>query len=99
MINDGLVSFGKYGGGLQSPRVIGVAKIFTSLQKFYVQGKSREKESVASLLGKLPAHHRTPAYESYAGKTAFWYLRLRQSHQMLYPLFGVIKVEIPNLPE
>ena len=99
MIKDGLVSFGKYGGGLQSPRVIGVAKNFTSLQKFYVQGKVREKESVASLLGKLPPHHRTPAYEGYAGKTAFWYLRLRQSQQMLYPLYGVIKVEIPNLPE
>ena len=99
MIKDGLVSFGKYGGGLQSPRVIGVAKNFTGLQKFYVQGKAREKESVASLLGNLPSHHRTPAYEGYAGKTAFWYLRLRQSQQMLYPLYGVIKVEIPNLPE
>jgi hypothetical protein len=99
MIKDGLVSFGKYGGGMQSQRVIGVAKNFTSLQKFYVQGKARERESVVSLLGNLPPHHRTPAFEGYAGKTAFWYLRLRKSEQMLYPLYGVIKVEIPALTE
>ena len=99
MIKDGLVSFGKYGGGMQSPRVIGVAKNFTTLQKFYVQGKSREKESVASLLGNLPPHNRTPAYEGYDSRTAFWYVRLRQAQQMLYPLHGVIKVEIPNLAE
>jgi len=99
LIKDGLVSFGKYGAGMQSAQVIGVAKNFTSLQKFYVQGKPREKESVVSLLGKLPPRHRTPAFEGYNGKTAFWYLRLRESKQVLYPLHGVIKVEIPALPE
>jgi hypothetical protein len=99
MIKDGLVSFGRYGGGMQSPKVIGVAKSFTTVQKFYVQGKSRERESVVSLLGNLPPNQRTPAYEGYGGKTAFWYLRLRKSQQVLYPLFGVIKVEIPILSE
>jgi hypothetical protein len=99
LIKDGLVSFGKYGGGMKSPRVIGVAKNFTSLQKFYVQGKAREKESVISLLGNLPPHHRTPAFEGYNSRTAFWYLRLRKSQQVLYPLYGVIKVEIPVLDE
>jgi len=100
MIKDGLVSFGKYGGGMQSSKVIGVAKNFTSVQKFYSHnGKSREKQSVVSLLGELPPNHRTTAYEGFGGKTAFWYLRLRKSQQVLYPLFGVIKVEIPVLEE
>ena len=100
MIKDGLVSFGRYGGGMQSPKIIGVAKNFTSVQKFYSQGgKSKEKQSVVSLLGDLPQNHRTTAYEGYGGKTAFWYVRLRKSQQVLYPLFGVIKVEIPILEE
>lgn len=97
MIKDGLVSFGRYGAGMQSDKVIGVAKSFTSVQKFYQEGKARQRESVVSLLGNLPLNHRTPAYEGYGGKTAFWYLRLRKSQQVLYPLFGVIKVEIPVL--
>lgn len=100
MIKDGLVSFGKYGGGMQSTKVIGVAKNFTSVQKIYTHdGKSKKSESVVSLLGNLPPYHRTPAYEGYSGKTAFWYVRLRKSQQVLYPLFGVIKVEIPVLPD
>ena len=97
IIKDGLVSFGKYGGGMQSDKVIGVAKSFTSVQKFYKAGKARQRESVVSLLGTLPLNYRTPAYEGYGGKTAFWYLRLRKSQQVLYPLFGVVKVEIPVL--
>ncbi|MBM3403998.1 MAG: hypothetical protein FJY10_03810 [Bacteroidetes bacterium] len=100
MIKDGLVSFGKYGSGMQSPKIIGVAKNFTSVQKFYSHtGKTKERESVVSLLGELPPHHRTTAYQGYGGSTAFWYLRLRKSQQLLYPLFGVLKVEIPVLPE
>lgn len=100
MIKDGLVSFGKYGGGMQSPKVIGVAKNFTSVQKFYSHsGKTKEKQSVVSLLGGLPPNHRTTAYEGYGGKTAFWYVRLRKSQQVLYPLFGVVKCEIPVLEE
>ena len=35
VIKDGLVSFGKYGSGMQSLKIIGVAKSFTSIQKFY----------------------------------------------------------------
>jgi len=100
MVKDGLVSFGKYGGGMQSSKVIGVAKNFTSIQKFYSQGgKAKEKQSVVSLLGALPENHRTTAYEGYGGKTAFWYLRLRKSQQVLYPLFGVVKVEIPIIED
>lgn len=97
MIKDGLVSFGSFGGGMQTERVIGVAKNFTTLQKFYLQGKRSERESVASLIGNLPPHHRTPAFRGYDGKTAFWYLRLRRTQELQYPLFGVIKVEIPAL--
>lgn len=100
MIKDGLVSFGKYGRGMQSPKVIGVAKNFTSVQKFYSHsGKTKERQSVVSLLGELPINHRTPAYEGYGGETAFWYVRLRKSQQVLYPLYGVVKVEIPVLEE
>lgn len=100
LLKDGLVSFGHFGGGMQSPKVIGVAKNFTTVQKFYSQqGKARQSESVVSLLGNLPQNNRTAAYEGYGGKTAFWYLRLRKSQQVLYPLFGVIKVEIPILEE
>ncbi len=96
VIKDGLISFGRGGKGLKSPKVIGVSKSFTTNQHFNVGG-GRKKESVASLISSLPAHHRTPAFEGYEGNTAFWYLRLRKSQQVLYPLFGVIKVEIPVL--
>ena len=100
LIKDGLVSFGRYGGGMQSPKVIGVAKNFTSVQKFYIHDvKSKKSESVISLLGNLPAHHRTTAFEGYGGSTAFWYVRLRESQSVLYPLYGVVKVEIPVLAE
>lgn len=100
IIKDGLVSLGKGGGGMQSPQVIGVAKNFTSIQTFHTHtGRTKQKESVISLLGSMPPHNRTTAYESYSGKTAFWYVRLRESQQVLYPLFGVIKVEIPLLPD
>ena len=44
-------------------------------------------------------HHRTPVFEGYGGKTGFWYVRLRASQEVLYPLYGVVKVEIPVLEQ
>lgn len=98
MIKDGLLSFGSYGAAMSIPQVIAVAKSFTTSQKFTTrEGAKRTKHNISSLLTNLPPHYRTPVFEGYAGKTGFWYLRLRKSTELQYPLFGVIKVEIPNL--
>ncbi|MCK4403537.1 MAG: hypothetical protein KAW02_00475 [candidate division Zixibacteria bacterium] len=100
MIKDGLLSLGSYGAGMSLPGIIAVAKSFTTTQKFTTRdGAKRKKENISTLLTKLPPNHRTPVYEGYAGNTGFWYLRLRESTQLQYPLFGVIKVEIPNISE
>lgn len=95
IIKDGVISFGLF-GGIRSPQVIGVAKSFTSVQKFYHLGS---RLSVVSLLGNLPPFHRTPAFSGFQEKVVFWYLRLRKSQELLYPLFGVIKIELPVLEE
>jgi len=100
LIKDGLLSLGSYGSGMSLPNVIAVAKSFTSIQKFTVRdGSKRKKESISTLISNLPPHHRTPVFEGYGGNTGFWYLRLRESKQLQFPLFGVIKVEIPNIAE
>lgn len=70
------------------------------MQKFTVRdGAKRKKENIATLISKLPPYHRTPVFEGYGGNTGFWYLRLREAKQMQFPLFGVIKVEIPNIEQ
>ncbi len=100
LIKDGLLSLGSYGAGMSLPNVIAVAKSFTTMQKFMVRdGSKRKKENIATLISKLPLNHRTPVFEGYGGNTGFWYLRLRESKQMQFPLFGVIKVEIPNIEQ
>lgn len=100
LIKDGLLSLGSYGAGMSLPCVLAVAKSFTTVQKFTVrEGNKRKKESITNLISKLPPNHRTPVFEGYGGNTGFWYLRLRESEQMQFPLFGVIKVEIPNIVE
>ena len=100
LIKDGVISIGAGRRGIQTPKLIGVAKNFTTVQKFFTHdGKSRTNESVASLLGSLPLHHRTPVFEGYGGNTGFWYVRLRASQQVLYPLYGVVKIEIPALEQ
>ena len=69
-----------------------------STQKFTTKdGSKRIKQNISSLITKLPPRNRTPVFEGYGGNTGFWYLRLRESKQLQYPMFGVIKVEIPNL--
>jgi hypothetical protein len=100
LIKDGLLSLGSYGAGMSLPGIIAVAKTFTTTQKFTTRdGPKRTKENISTLLTNLPPHHRTPVFEGYAGNTGFWYLRLRESAQLQYPLFGVIKVEIPHISE
>jgi len=100
LIKDGLISLGSYGAGMSLPKIIGVAKSFTTTQKFTTRnGAKRKKQNISTLLTKLPSYHRTPVYEGYGGNTGFWYLRLRESTQLQFPLFGVIKVEIPNIAE
>lgn len=100
LIKDGLLSLGSYGAGMSIPQVVAVAKSFTTTQKFTTRnGSKREKVNIATLLANLPPHNRTPVFEGYGGNTGFWYLRLRKSEELQYPLFGVIKIEIPKLTE
>lgn len=98
LIKDGLLSLGSYGAGMSIPQVIAVAKSFTTSQKFTLrEGAKRVKHNISTLLTNLPQFYRTPVFEGYGGKTGFWYLRLRKSTALQFPLFGVIKIEIPNL--
>lgn len=100
LIKDGLLSLGSYGAGMSIPQVVAVAKSFTISQKFTThEGAKREKVNIARLITCLPPHSRTPVFEGYGGSTGFWYLRLRKSEQLQYPLFGTIKIEIPKLTE
>ena len=100
LIKDGLLSLGSYGAGMSIPGVIAVAKSFTTIQKFTVyNGNRRQKQNISGLISNLPQYHRTPVFEGYGGKTGFWYLRLRKATQLQYPMFGVIKVEIPNIAD
>ena len=100
LIKDGLLSLGSYGAGMSLPGVVAVAKSFTTSQKFTTRdGTRRTKQNISTLLTNLPPCHRTPVFEGYGGSTGFWYLRLRKSTQLQFPLFGVIKIEIPNIAE
>lgn len=98
LIKDGLLSRGSYGAGMSLPEVIAVAKSFTTTQKFTVrEGNKRIKQNIATLISNLPPQHRTPVFEGFGGNTGFWYLRLREAKHLQFPLFGVIKIEIPNI--
>ena len=100
IIKDGLLSRGSYGAGMSLPEVIAVAKSFTTTQKFTVRdGNKRIKQNISTLISNLPVYHRTPVFEGFGGNTGFWYLRLREAQQLQFPLFGVIKIEIPNIVE
>jgi hypothetical protein len=100
LIKDGLLSLGSYGAGMSLPGIIAVAKSFTTTQKFTTRdGSKRKKQNISMLLTNLPPYCRTPVFEGYGGNTGFWYLRLRESTQLQYPLFGVIKIEIPCISE
>jgi len=99
LIKDGIFFWLLYGGvPVREPLNICVAKSFTTTQTFILRdGGKRKKQNIATLLRNLPPHNRTPVFEGYGGKIGFWYLRLRESTQLQFPLFGVIKIEIPNI--
>jgi hypothetical protein len=100
LIKDGVISIGAGRRGITTRKMIGVAKQSTSLQQFSVgDGKAIRRENASALLGRIPANHRTPVFSGLGGKTGFWYLRLRESRDLQFPLYGVIKIEIPNLEE
>jgi len=100
LIKDGLLSLHIYGARMSLPGIIAVAKSFTTTQKFTTRdGAQRTKQNISTLLTNLPPHNRTPVFEGFRGNTGFWYLRLRKSTQLQFPLFGVIKIEIPNIAE
>lgn len=100
LIKDGLLSLGSYGAGMFIPGIVAVLKSFTTGQKFTTRdGAKRRKQNVSTLLSNLPPYNRTPVFEGYGGNTGFWYLRLRESTRLQYPLFGVVKVEIPNISD
>lgn len=95
LIKDGIVNYGP-GRVATVPRTIGVAKSFSKNLK--IGTKSRQLETglnVTRLLADMPALSRTPAFMGFRGDTAFWYVRIREMEQMRFPLFGVVKVEIP----
>jgi len=97
-IKDGILRYGSFDSNVDLEKVIGVSKRMSSAQTFFVKGgKKKVRESTINLLKNLPYEHRTPVYCGLDAKNGFWYLRLRKVEHMKYPLFGIVKIEIPNL--
>ena len=97
-IKDGILRYGSFDANVTLEKTIGVSKRMSSTQTFFVKSaKEKKKESTINLLKELPFEHRTPVYCGIDAKTGFWYLRLRKVEQITYPLFGIVKIEIPNL--
>lgn len=95
LIKDGIINYGP-GRIATVPRTIGVAKSFSKNLKIGTRGRKMGPGlNVTRLLADMPALNRTPAFLGFRGDTAFWYVRIRQMEQMRFPLFGVVKVEIP----
>jgi hypothetical protein len=80
------------------PYTIGVSKSFTKTPHFRV-GRSKQVLNLTQLLRNLPDAHRTPAFISTQGRTAFWYVRLRPQGVVDYPLMGVVKVDVLLPPD
>jgi hypothetical protein len=94
MIIDGAVKLDKF---VDKPFLIGVAKSFNKKPEFHFSGAVRHRNiDVTALLEELEFANRTPAFASYGGKVAFWYLRLWPYKHLDYPLMGVVKVELPT---
>ncbi|HYB60447.1 MAG TPA: hypothetical protein VEH50_03120 [Methylomirabilota bacterium] len=94
MILDGAVKLTEF---VNTPSLIGVAKSFSKKPQFHFSGSLPQRHiDVTGLLEGLEFAHRTPAFASYGGKVAFWYLRLWPYKHLDYPLMGVIKVELPT---
>jgi len=99
LILDGTTDMGFY-YAVPEPlqRAIGVSKSFTKTPRFRA-GSRRDTLNLTHLLAGLPEAHRTPAFVSSQGRTAFWYVRLRPQGVVDYPLMGVVKVDLPLPPE
>jgi hypothetical protein len=94
MIIDGAVKLDEF---VKEPFLVGVAKSFSKKPEFHFSGSVRHRNiDVTALLEELEFANRTPAFASYGGKVAFWYLRLWPYKHLDYPLMGVVKVELPT---
>ncbi len=97
LILDGGVQLNEF---MNHPYMIGVAKSFSKDLVFPGSKRGRYID-LSTLLSKLPAEHRTPAFlistERFKGRVAVWYVRLRGLRALNYPLMGVVKVELPLL--
>ncbi|MBL7093130.1 hypothetical protein ISS22_04055 [candidate division KSB1 bacterium] len=97
-IKDGILRYGSVDPNFALEKTIGVSKRMSSVQSFFIQQqKAKKRISTVNLLKDLPYEHRTPVYCGLDAKTGFWYVRLRKLEHIRYPLFGIVKVEIPNL--
>lgn len=96
LILDGGVKWDKF---LDVQYMIGVAKNFRKNPRFVLANTRKAKPlDITKVLSNLPYAHRTPAFStnaSHSHRIAFWYIRLRERHQVNHPLQGVVKVELP----
>jgi hypothetical protein len=93
LILDGAVKLDQF---IKTPYMIGVAKNFRKDPQFYFGRKSPRRRDITAILAGLPFAHRTAAFSAHDGQVAFWYVRLREQHEVDYPLMGVVKVELPR---
>jgi hypothetical protein len=88
----------KLGALVTNPSIIGVAKSFWTMPTMQVNtpgGARSTRLNLTRLLTSLPVEHRTPVFAAAGESVGFWYLRLRHVPGS-YPLYGVIKVELPR---
>ncbi len=95
LILDGAVKLDEF---INRPYLIGVAKNFRKDPQFYFGRGHKQHKDITAILAGLPFAHRTVAFSTHKGQVAFWYVRLREQHELDYPLMGVVKVELP-LPD
>ncbi len=95
LILDGAVKLDEF---INRPYLIGVAKNFRKDPQFYFGRGRKQHKDITAILAGLPFAHRTVAFSTHKGQVAFWYVRLREQHELDYPLMGVVKVELP-LPD
>ena len=106
VIADGSIRFHNFGDemekrfGANQPRIVSAAKNFSKTPRFKVGRGGKSKElNMWQLLSELPEGNRTIAFKAPSQKRSVvvWYVRLRLTRFMDYPLMGVIKIELPLL--
>jgi hypothetical protein len=94
LIADGSLNFSP---PIRTSKTIGVAKSFSQRSEFTIgRGPRARTYTLYHLLAGLPVAHRTCAFATKSGRSAFWYVRLREQGEVDYPLMGVVKVEMLN---